>query len=118
MQSSYMLKQLFSSGSDDLSVENMSNLLARVIFDSLEVPYDDEISTEIVKREIDRGNQDINLLLMLCFQNLDEEIEQDSDQEEEAMKRRKKKYLPTQYKKNPAYVSAVNDWENDLDEKE
>lgn len=66
---------------ESFDVDSFSNLLAKTIYDSLNIPQEQEIPIEILKKEVEKNNAGINLLLMLCFQNLDEEIENDSEDE-------------------------------------
>ncbi|KRX08104.1 hypothetical protein PPERSA_01649 [Pseudocohnilembus persalinus] len=70
-QSEVMLGQYFKQN-DIFSLSEISEMLTRMIFQSTNTPFDQELETIRLKEEIEKENKSLNLLLQICFHELKE----------------------------------------------
>ena len=66
---------MFSLNDDRIKVSELAEVLARSIYDALNLKYDEEINMYYLKNEILNGNKKLDLLIKLCLYDLNEEIE-------------------------------------------
>ncbi|KAL4435801.1 hypothetical protein ABPG74_015769 [Tetrahymena malaccensis] len=76
---------------DKFNYLEMSEFLTRYIFDYLNCPYDQEINTQLVRSKLSDQSKELDLLLMICFQDINQQPreEYDNQSDEEDLKYRK-----------------------------
>ncbi|KAL4484215.1 hypothetical protein ABPG72_003499 [Tetrahymena utriculariae] len=76
---------------DKFNYLEMSEFLTRYIFDYLNCPYDQEINTQLVRSKLSDQSKELDLLLMICFQDINQQPreEYDNQSDEEDLKQRK-----------------------------
>ncbi|EAS06730.2 EF hand protein (macronuclear) [Tetrahymena thermophila SB210] len=87
---------------DQFNYLEMSEFLTRYIFDYLNCPYDQEINTQLVRSKLSDQSKELDLLLMICFQDINqqprEEYDNQSDEEDFKLRKEEEKNKYNQQK--------------------